>query len=545
MQLTVPYKMPAGAGTGDMLKANNLADVVSAAAARANLGVEEQSRGAGRDAALEGGLVFDGLSPGGQLAKAACLNLGTGAFSLWLRFLVPGAATAGTADVAWLGSSGASPFAVRTLNLYYSTSGALAVRLYGATTADYRVLTLTNLRSTCAGKVIDLVLTRGASGVTVFVNGAVWTATSESASTPSPPAWTDAVTSSYLVLGNSGSTGALLVVQRAAVFNVALTVGEVAELIATGIPWRYRWGTGAPVYQSNFGAGADAWAGLGGLAAVEGNIDGIGGQNDALRLTSDGSTGGHRAGRTGVFALGKAYALALSYYCPGSNGAAKRFKVGSGVNGELASGALVSDAWTAFSGSLIAGATDTQLSLADAAGNTTFAGAAGDALYLREFSLTPQGALLDLDLGVGKGTYLPDRSNNRLWAEAQTNGITHLLELTSGALTIQKTFAHSDISATAATTKLLDLPANCGLVELEWDRETAFDAATTLDVGTSAAPGRYASAVAVGTPGKLWVEAAAKASESGTGWTTVYLRKNQATTQGKTTVRARYVVRGL
>ena len=169
----------------------------------------------------------------------------------------------------------------------------------------------------------------------------------------------------------------------------------------------------------------------------------------------------------------------------------------------------------------------------------------GDLLYIKNVVIEVLGAVVDLDLGIGKGTYFPDRSSNGFHGEAAvTTGFLHKFERRSGELVIVRKFAHSDISATADTTRLLDLPANCGVVEVEFDRETAFDAGTTLSVGITGTAGKYVNAQAVDATGKALADSASKTSESSSAYTTVWLKKNQATTQGMTTVRARLVIRG-
>jgi hypothetical protein len=107
-----------------------------------------------------------------------------------------------------------------------------------------------------------------------------------------------------------------------------------------------------------------------------------------------------------------------------------------------------------------------------------------------------------------------------------------------------KTFQHSDISATAGTTKLVDLPPHCGVVEIEFDRESAFDGGVTLSAGTSGTPGKFVNGQALDGTGKVLADSASKVSESGTVYTSVFVKKSVATTQGKTTIRVRCVIRG-
>jgi hypothetical protein len=65
-----------------------------------------------------------------------------------------------------------------------------------------------------------------------------------------------------------------------------------------------------------------------------------------------------------------------------------------------------------------------------------------------------------------------------------------------------------------------------------------------LSVGITGTAGKYVNAQAVDATGKALADSASKTSESSSAYTTVWLKKNQATTQGLTTVRARLVIRG-
>jgi len=275
MNLVVPYKTPSGAGTGDMLKANNLGDVVSVASARANLDVMSWGQSAGRAVEAAGGVVFDGkTNPHQVLGALSGQNIGTGDFSLWLRLKVPEAAASGTATLVVLSDDGTGS-RPRGLVVYFDTGNHLHVRLYGATTADYRTLQLTGLRSTRQGQVTDLVLVRNASGLTPYVNGTQWTATSETTA-GTPPAWTDTVTNGYWRLGDVVTTAISWAAYRAAVFNCALSAAEIEELLNVGLPRRFKWGSEGEMIISqenrDFNGGTTGnWGGDGGASVSNPN----------------------------------------------------------------------------------------------------------------------------------------------------------------------------------------------------------------------------------------------------------------------------------
>lgn len=106
------------------------------------------------------------------------------------------------------------------------------------------------------------------------------------------------------------------------------------------------------------------------------------------------------------------------------------------------------------------------------------------------------------------------------------------------------TLAHSEISRIGEATPLFNLPANWGILEVEFDRETAFDAGTTLDIGITGDNDKYVSGADVASTGKLLVDSGSKVSESAIDPNTIYIKKNQTTTQGQTTIRFRLAVRG-
>ena len=67
-------------------------------------------------------------------------------------------------------------------------------------------------------------------------------------------------------------------------------------------------------YQSDFSAGADGWFSLD--ATVTGNIDGIGGQDNSLRVACNTNKSTHVAYKTSFFVGTKKYKITFSYYIP-------------------------------------------------------------------------------------------------------------------------------------------------------------------------------------------------------------------------------------
>lgn len=67
-------------------------------------------------------------------------------------------------------------------------------------------------------------------------------------------------------------------------------------------------------YTSDFSAGVDGWSG--GAGAAAGNIDAIGGENDWLKLTVDGTNAAHPLIKATTFTIGNCYRVRFKYYIP-------------------------------------------------------------------------------------------------------------------------------------------------------------------------------------------------------------------------------------
>lgn len=155
------------------------------------------------------------------------------------------------------------------------------------------------------------------------------------------------------------------------------------------------------------------------------------------------------------------------------------------------------------------------------------------------------GAMIDLDLSQGIGGHFPDRSSNRFGADASgMSGWEHVMPRRSGCFTVNRLFSHSDISSTAATTKLLDLPANCAITDVEFDRTAAFDGGITANVGVSGTATKFVNAQSLASTGIARVASSDLASQSNSASTAVYIQKSGATTVGTVRVSVTVQIRG-
>jgi hypothetical protein len=516
-------------GNSDMLRANNLSDVANISTSRANLDVMSWAQSAGRGAEAIGGLIFNGvINPHEVLVSLTNQNIGTSDFSIWLRFKMPTASASGQPTLYIL-SDQDSASRPRAFIFFYDAGTHLFAQLYGATSSDFRQLQLTDLRSTRQGQVIDLVLVRNSSGLVPYVNGTQWTATSETTG-GTPPAWTDTVTSNYFRVGSQTSTGVPWICYRAAVFNCALTAADIDDLQNIGIALRYKWGNQgewiASAENRNFDGGTTGnWAGDSG--ATVSNPD------TKLQVTTASSgTSGAYLSRSYIYNIGYRKLFRIKADVWKGTTAATSLTIQLGQVSQSVPLTITQSTVTAELTSPVAGDLHFLIQSSD-----------GGTFYIDNVNVRAIGPILDLDMAIGKGNYIPDRSNNRLWGEKSDSGVTHKVERQNGEFVVVKTLLHWEISATGETTNLFTLPTNCGVVDVEFDRETAFDSGTTLSIGITGNNTKYVNAANVAATGKLLVDSGNKESASAT--TTVYIKKNQSTTQGQTTIRVRYIIRGI
>jgi len=140
-------------------------------------------------------------------------------------------------------------------------------------------------------------------------------------------------------------------------------------------------------YYSNFSSGTDGWDANNGTVA--GNIDSVGGQNDNLRFTINGTTGSAKqCRRITTLVVGIDYQITGEFYIPSSNTAIDglRFLDGSaGINSvEYSSPTL--DQWNQFVVSGTAGNPQFVVRGRDG-GNDTIVGNGTDVFYIRNIEI--------------------------------------------------------------------------------------------------------------------------------------------------------------
>lgn len=198
------------------------------------------------------------------------------------------------------------------------------------------------------------------------------------------------------------------------VYNRALSATEAQQFWgAGGIDYADQWATSTPTYTSDFSAGVDSFAGV--AATVAGNVDGIGGQDDNLRLTVDSSlNASHYTARSGsLFTAGKAYKISLSVYIPSANATLKTIVLSDGA-GLFVPSSATADSWFTFTTTLVMKDSSFRIFAGNSAGSVVFDGNGTDVFYVRAITATEYGGMLNLDLeetDPAISSVIPDRSS--------------------------------------------------------------------------------------------------------------------------------------
>jgi hypothetical protein len=159
-----------------------------------------------------------------------------------------------------------------------------------------------------------------AGSYAVYINGVVFASGSIAA------AATVSLSNAGVRYINSSNVGSTAASTRAASslisqfqYNRALTSAEVLSLSINSVALADRGASQTPVYESDFSAGVDGWT-VAGSASVDGNIDGINGQDDWLRITCSGvSNEGAIKALPSAISAGKNNRVSLRVFLGGSN----------------------------------------------------------------------------------------------------------------------------------------------------------------------------------------------------------------------------------
>jgi hypothetical protein len=364
------------------------------------------------------GVAFDGATTATRIASG-CQTIGTGDFSLWSRFRVPTSFST-SPGVIWLSDVNSATYRPNAIGVYLdpSGSGLLRVFRYGTNNAtDNRIATVSNFLTNFSGQVVDIVVTRAGNTLKIFINGTDTTYTEQSAG--AAPAWGQTVVSDFVFVGALNSSSIFnSTIYRAVVFNRALSVADIADLIANGINPADQWGTQTALFNTTTLNGGFETAGAGGADVFANWAEYTAGTATLTRDTTDyspdlGSTASAKyVGTDGaaVFSLwnasagnliaGKRYRISAAHKRSANANVAWKTIAG---NVNVATFA-VTTSWANYSGEFVMPANE----------NIKIDGNGAISLWVDNVSLERIGAIVDLDFTVGAGFQATDRSANNL-----------------------------------------------------------------------------------------------------------------------------------
>jgi hypothetical protein len=411
----------------------------------------------GRAAGVSGGVQFGATS--GSRAESVMTGqaIGTNAFTMAWRMQMPTALPAAT---QWL-----TDFRVDVNNRiisYVSTGGGIAV--YAVEGGVISTTAVINATATMLGQIIDIAAVRSGTNMSLYLNGSLVTSINDDEFDVN---LTSAATVSF---GSSnGLAGFQGLVTAASLFNRALSAADVLSLSLYGINAADEWGTMVPLYSSDFSAGVDGWTTI--RSTVTGNIDGIGGQDNVLRVTTDATASNSHYGVRSQFVIGKRYRVSAKCFIPSSNAVVNQFRYGN--ESQYQPYITTLDTWVSSEFEITAIHGNLNLFMANTSTGSSFTGNGTDVVYVKDIIVTPIGALIDLDMATGGGTTLTDRSANRLDATLY-GAYTHIapvresiiesgtLTASNPALTITQTWNNGAVTFDGLTYTLTDTASAAG-----------------------------------------------------------------------------------
>jgi hypothetical protein len=191
-------------------------------------------------------LYFDGATANTRIyATLTGQTIGTGDFSLRVKFRVPAANPSVDCGVVGLSSNSGSGGGVRSVAGIINTSGLFYFSIYGDPASNVRnAVMVGNLVTTYGGQVVEVVFTRSGTTIALYINGASVSLSETTSGTP--PDWSNQVDGTYLLVGIRNSSqmfrGEVL---AASVFNLALSASDALDIFRNGIPSKYQWGSTA------------------------------------------------------------------------------------------------------------------------------------------------------------------------------------------------------------------------------------------------------------------------------------------------------------
>jgi len=364
------------------------------------------------------GVACDGATSNTRVTSA-CQSVGTGDFSIWVRARIPSTAPGNSFCYAGVSNLSSSPFdSSGSFVINQQSDGSIQVGGYVATVFT-QAFTASGVVASYGGQIVDIVFTRATSGGvttgTLYINGfSVGTSTAAVVAT--------SVTSNFFHVGAQSAGQCNTQFYRAAFYNRALSATDVTDLIERGVDPSDMWGTTTALYTSDFSAGVDGFSALANTT-IAGNIDGIGGQDNNLRATTNATisslTGAFRTGLT----RGKRFRATYSFYIPSTNTTLLGVRTNwfnNGNGGNAASFYTTTNAWTTVIDEspvdVYASGSNASVGFhgTNSSGTITFSTTTSDVVYFRAITLERIGAVVNLNFEVGAGFQATDNSTNSL-----------------------------------------------------------------------------------------------------------------------------------
>lgn len=402
-------------------------------------------------------------STGIQIADNDNLDFGTGDFTLIWKGSLPDW-TPATVNTALLSRYS---LATNQVLLRVNTTGKLQYYqpITGGTTISAATTNATNFTDGTTHN-ICCVITRetvSASGSAAFyIDGVLFESIVIPAGTPA----STSLGVPLQVLGEA-TTRYAATTQAVHAYNRSLTAAEVLAHYRNGVAESDKWGSQAAVYTSNFSAGVDGFAPVASSATVDGNIDGIAGMDNCLRIYASANTTNHRFARTAALVTpGKRYRRSLQYYIPAANTNVKKIKFYSGET-LLVEGSVL-DTWTTITSYGETGVNVYGLDcyMYNAGGSYNFMGAGvatDDLVYIRDVVVTPLGATLALEpegIQPAPGQWL-DSTSNKLHALQPATGSSLARKKDSFEIRWTNTWAGTHEAQYIGGVNQAILPPNC------------------------------------------------------------------------------------
>ena len=371
---------------------------------------------------------FDGATTSTRIASTITTNpITTGDYTVWSRVRVPTTSIAGQDPLWTLGSAadGSGAYGITARYFTASNSFNIAIRssVGGSSGGDSASADVTIPFATYTGQVVDLVVVRVASVLTVYLNGTslAVTYTGTQASFALAPGNFPTNPAQLFGVGASTTVPFRGRIYRSVVFNRALSATDVTELITTGVNPADQWGTQTQIANTTTLNGGFETAGGGGADAFANWVEFTTGTTTITRdtavfspnlsstasanFTADASNSSANITLANTLLASKRFRLSFDFRHNGTAAAGPQYNLGAGS--DIVGTAAVPNTWTSYVIEAIAGGTTFAFSRSSGVGATKTS-------WYDNTILERIGAIVDLDFTVGTGYQATDRSTNAL-----------------------------------------------------------------------------------------------------------------------------------